>query len=84
MTLPRKRTLRGSPPLAFGEFEWAKTINWKVLLAAVVLAIVAFLLSDVIPAMENAGGLWAGAAMVVVPLIRAVQQWFVDNSGKRA
>ncbi len=74
--------IRGLRSGKFGEFEWAKTVNWQVLVIALIAAVATFGASDVIPALEGAGGLWALVAAMAVPLIRAVQQWLSDNSRK--
>ncbi len=73
--------MEGKPAGEWGPLEWAKTIHWKVLVTALLLAVVTFFTSHVVPVMEGAGGAWAVLSAVLLIAIRALQQYWTNNEG---
>jgi hypothetical protein len=74
--------IQGNGSNVFGLFELLKTVNWRTLVVALITTFVAFLLSDVVPALEQGGGYLPYVAGLTVVVLRAIQQYLVNNTGK--
>ncbi len=74
--------LYGNESGIMGDFEWAKTLHWNVLIAAVILAVCGWFLGDVIPALSGLGGVYSIAAFALTPFVQALIQKYSNNSGK--
>lgn len=70
----------GNGPFQFGLYELWKTLHLNVLLFAILSATVTWGLEQ-LPALSELGGYWPLVVAAVVPVLRAVQQWLIDNRG---
>ena len=81
--MAKSQEIKGSSSFTFGNFEWLKTINWMTLLWSIAAAVVAFVMTDVVPALQALGGVTTTiVASVVVPILIALKQWISDNTSK--
>lgn len=75
--------IKGNESGTYGRFEFLKTVNWMTLVWTLLAATVTFFMTDVVPALQEVGGIVATlVATVLVPVLIAFKQWVVDNTNK--
>lgn len=72
----------GGSKFQFTNYEFLKLINWKSLLVYLVIGLIGWLSTDLIPALQNEGGVAALIATGVGLLVNALRLWAQNNTNK--